>query len=306
VLALLTALIITRATFAANIDNLFVFGDSLSDTGNAYAASVGNLPPSPPYFNGRASNGPIWVEHLAQTLGAAPVTPFYTSGAGTNYAFFNAETGPGASTQYGMPNVGMQINAFLNTPRPVTSRDVFVLWAGPNDVYYGGETDPVASVGRIADHITTLTVAGASRFLVPNMPLLGNTPAAYGAPEATPLNMYATGFNMALSATLDQLRGHLRVRIDELDVATIFNEVMADPTAYGLTNVTEPALSPDFLSVAPNPNEHLFWDGVHPTTAGHRLLANAAASAFAIPEPTTLAAAGVILGALAVRRRALR
>lgn len=40
---------------SAAIDQLYVFGDSLSDTGNTYKATQGIIPPSPPYFQGRFS-----------------------------------------------------------------------------------------------------------------------------------------------------------------------------------------------------------------------------------------------------------
>ena len=43
-------------------DNIIVFGDSLSDTGNAFEATGHGEPPSTPYFDGRFSNGPVWVQ----------------------------------------------------------------------------------------------------------------------------------------------------------------------------------------------------------------------------------------------------
>jgi len=53
------------------------FGDSLTDVGNDYFLSGNTQPPSSlGYDNGRASNGPLWVEDLATKLGiAAPTTP---------------------------------------------------------------------------------------------------------------------------------------------------------------------------------------------------------------------------------------
>jgi hypothetical protein len=48
-----------------------VFGDSLSDTGNSFAVTTEltgglfSIPPSPPYSNGRASNGALALEILA-------------------------------------------------------------------------------------------------------------------------------------------------------------------------------------------------------------------------------------------------
>ena len=61
----------TASAQARPFTHLFVFGDSLSDSGNISALTGGLIPASPPYFNGRFSNGPIWVEHLAPALGFA-------------------------------------------------------------------------------------------------------------------------------------------------------------------------------------------------------------------------------------------
>ena len=79
----------TGATLAHADPGVVVFGDSLSDTGNLFAAT-GGTNPIPPYFNGRFSNGPVWVETLAASLGL-PVNPSLLGG--TNYAFAGAVTG---------------------------------------------------------------------------------------------------------------------------------------------------------------------------------------------------------------------
>ena len=46
---------------AGPYSNVFVYGDSLSDTGNIYNASGHTIPQSPPYYMGRFSNGPLAV-----------------------------------------------------------------------------------------------------------------------------------------------------------------------------------------------------------------------------------------------------
>src|SRR5437660_8377950 len=59
------------------ITQMVVFGDSLSDVGNVYAAT--GSPPAP-YYPGRYSNGPIWVERLAANLGLPAPTPSLLGG----------------------------------------------------------------------------------------------------------------------------------------------------------------------------------------------------------------------------------
>src|SRR5262245_65983712 len=80
---------------------VIVFGDSISDTGNGYIFT-GGFAAGPPYFDGRFSNGPVWVEALAQELGLPVPTP--SLNGGTNYAIGGEETGPGLSF-FDTPNV---------------------------------------------------------------------------------------------------------------------------------------------------------------------------------------------------------
>ena len=50
----------TGATF----DEVVVFGDSLSDNGNLVIVEGQPLPDPTLYYQGRLSNGPVWVEYL--------------------------------------------------------------------------------------------------------------------------------------------------------------------------------------------------------------------------------------------------
>ncbi len=121
----------------AGITGIVSFGDSLSDVGNDYIESSGAYPPSPAYFNGRFSNGPIWLDYLAKDLGVA--APVATLAGGMNYAFGGAMTGPGVSTVPGfpVPNIDTQIGMYLtggNTPSPT---QLFTLWGGATMPYSG-------------------------------------------------------------------------------------------------------------------------------------------------------------------------
>src|SRR5271166_1435683 len=101
---------------AGDITGIVAFGDSLSDTGNTYLAY--GYPPSPPYYQGHYSNGPIWLEYLAGQLGVAAPTPSQGKPAGTDYAWGFAQTGPEYTTtplpsNPMVPNIGTQISTYL-------------------------------------------------------------------------------------------------------------------------------------------------------------------------------------------------
>ena len=81
----LVVLILSATASASPISAVVVYGDSLSDNGNLFAAT--GLPGAP-YFMGRRSDGPVAVEQLAASLGA-PLADFAWIGATTgigNYA----------------------------------------------------------------------------------------------------------------------------------------------------------------------------------------------------------------------------
>src|SRR5436190_1992927 len=90
-LALLASLLAVTPCWAGQITQIVVFGDSLSDTGNVYAATGQQQPDPNSYYMGRRSNGPVWVERLAVRLGIAPPTPSLLGGS--NNAFIGATTG---------------------------------------------------------------------------------------------------------------------------------------------------------------------------------------------------------------------
>lgn len=273
--------------FALQISNcraeMFVFGDSLSETGNFYAATGGAFPPSPLYFEGRVSNGKAWVEHLARFVRQPAPTPSLLGG--TNFAFIGARAA-GVSA-YGTPSVTEQVSSYLvasgGTADPT---DIFVIWAGANDIFYGpgfGETDFIPkAIAGIRSSIEALHAAGARKIIVLDLPPLGQTPFFNtNPPVAMQLDALAAAFNSELANMLRSLRTELRhVRIADAKISRLFPTITLAPQLFGLQNVVDSATLFDPVSgigYAPAPgadaNRYLFWDSVHPTAQAHRIIA---------------------------------
>ncbi|MCO6048080.1 SGNH/GDSL hydrolase family protein [Aeoliella sp. ICT_H6.2] len=302
-LALFTLLLLcSNPCHAAHIAG--AFGDSLVDRQNFYLASGGTFPDPSLYADGRFSNGPLWVERLAERLGTTPLSA--SLAGGTNFAFNGARiTGASPAPYDAVPNVEQQVAAYLSATGNTASPDgIYAMWAGANDFFFG-ETDPSVPVASLGQSISDLYLAGARKFLVLNLPALGQTPFFKGTVYEVPLDAASAGFNAYLAATVDSLQSDLSgVKIYELDVYTIFQQIQSNPAAFDLANVTDSATVYDPVSgigtslAVANPEEYMFWDSVHPTGTVHRMIGDAACNLIC-PEPSAvvlLFAAMVLVG----------
>lgn len=304
---------------AAAYDGLFVFGDSLSDAGNN-ALVIGTDPgqvitgnsyiPSQPYASGQYTNGNVWARTFANGLGlSAYGTPSLAGGG--NFAFGGARTRVDGSNAGFPPSVRTQVNGFLDgTGGVVSAASLYVVASGGNDARDALEAiaggAPIGttllqtalgyavSTHRIVDR---LQAAGAEHIIVWNVPDLGLTPAVTASGGlATALGHQVASFmNLALG---NALAGEAGVQI--FDTFGLLNAAVADPAAFGLTNVTDACGNAD---AGCDPLTSLFWDGIHPTSAGHALLADRML-AIAVPEPSSvvLLLAGLAFVVLRVRR----
>jgi len=248
----------------SNFDSLLVFGDSLSEVGNVFIRTQGTIPPSPPYFEGRFSNGEVLVERLGEVLELDASTPGLAGG--TNFAFGGARTGFGLSDRL-TPNVGEQINLYLSENSPDETDLVFLYAGGNNFLQSPTPLDPAIVVEDIAIHIGTLAAAGAETFIVPNSGDVGATPFVRSIGRTEEITESIDNFNALLDIRLDELEETLNVEIIEVDIAEIFGEILDDPLSFGFVNSTDPALNQETLELVENPNRYVFWDNVHPTEA---------------------------------------
>jgi phospholipase/lecithinase/hemolysin len=257
-------------------DEIIVFGASMSDAGNAHILTNGAAG-AEPYWGGRISNGPVWVEYLSDNLHLgkpkedAPA-PEVSLRGGTNYAVGGASSGWGVSTS-GAPSIGLQIDFFFQDGRTLDGDELIVIQGGGND------SSPTYAASAIGEHIAELAEAGGRYFLIANQPRTSQRPGIKGRKS---FDIYVESFDEALGEVLDELEADLPISIYRLDLLALTDDIIANPSDYGLTNITDkacPGCNGGFPTegaehtVVSNPDEYLYWDGVHYTTVVHEIFA---------------------------------
>jgi phospholipase/lecithinase/hemolysin len=234
VLFLLT--LMTAVVFSAKqthpIAELYVFGDSLSDTGTVFRATGGLYPSNPPYFQGRYSNGRVWVEYLAEQFSVKRVNNFACGGATT-----------GGKDGGLVPGLLSQVQTFTQThtsPHPDT---LYILWAGAND-YLQGVTDTALPVANITKATEALALIGATNLLVANLPDLGQLPATRNGSNSSALSTLTQAHNAGLRRALKVLQQQYQdLQMVTFDANLLYQQAMTDPAKFGLTQVTHACLS---------------------------------------------------------------
>jgi outer membrane lipase/esterase len=235
---------------------LIVFGDGLSDQGRFGALTENRYPPSPPFANGRWTNGPTWVEVMAHTANIPlhAADNWAQGGATTGYYNINEPLRSllGLPADAPIRGVLAQVDAFLTETPAVDPQALHIVWAGGHD--FGSYLDygqpdlavtPPASNIRLA--VMRLAEAGARHFFIGNMPDLANTPAYAGTEKATLAHELVTAYNEGLQRAAADLRHTHGLRILEFDAAKIFQEVALNPAAFGIKFVMEAYLPLDYI-----------------------------------------------------------
>lgn len=338
--------------FKASFKELVVFGDSWSDQGNVYIQTHQTYPVDP-YFDGRFSNGKIWVELFAEKMGLNPPSPRLKGG--TNYAFGGARSGNGYKK--GKPNMGAQVEMYLKDVKDsVPKHTLIVLWGGGND-FFGGS--PFTIIRNLVYYIKRLAQAGATQFLIPNFAPLSCLPVftnelplileegmvqsidakiyemlqdKFGSTitstlkkwvptfreyieslkayfpflaeyigdhistyTGNPVSLEAPGqiiFNCANNLTdmyndylrlaLIELEKDLNIKVYKLDAHKTFLSILNNSEAFGIKFINETALDPQTKKIreGKEPSLYMFFDGLHPSSTVHEVLANTAMELF--------------------------
>lgn len=303
----------------AEYSSLYVFGDSLSDSGNNAVVLAPNVTPVPipgnafiptyPYASGRYTNGEVWAQTLAFLLGLNADPSLL---GGTDFAFGGAQTGPvGPISLSGgtvPPSLETQVALFLaqhGDTAPSTA--LYIVAGGGEDVLHALTTiegcgdhlgcingvirSTAASFAEdIGTIVSALQLAGASNIVVWDVPDVGDAPVAHALGVSALATAIASSMNLALTTAIGE-DPDMKV----FDAFGLLNDVIDDPSRYGLWNVTDACAQ--FVSC--DPSQYLFWDGIHPTSAANPIISEAILSLVTeVPEPSTVALLSIALAGL--------
>jgi phospholipase/lecithinase/hemolysin len=313
------------------------FGDSLSDNGNLYAHSDHVIPKSPPYFNGRFTNGYNWADLVSYKLSSSYSIDSENYAVGGATAFLHNPFDGYLPVTLSMEAHDYEIRNTLNSK----DNTLYVIWIGAND-YLQGATDvdqtTTGVVNAIVSTVNELASNTNAQFLIIQLPDIALTPEAKINNLADNYQQLVTMHNQKLAAAVINLRTqNPKLKIFEFSFIKnpILQEIIQSATYRNqinkqydidITNVTDacwgggltkkqspdtiektlenmhnthnttalnihalakqiqnsPSLSEAYrvgqlassgAQVCTAPNQHLFWDEVHPTADVHKVLA---------------------------------
>jgi thermolabile hemolysin len=233
-------------------DKIVAFGDSLSDNGSGLCL---------------ASNGPVWLDYLADSMRDVELEDRALCGAQTDGPLIAGNT----------INIGMiqQVNDYLvSLPANADlSGTLFSVWIGGNDLLALGPSEEIisAAITNINDALQALVFAGAKDLLVMKLPDLGLAPAFVNTPLSSAYTSGSIAFNIYLTQLVCDFRGAFpKVKFYMADTFALLQYAVSNGEALEFTNVDGTCVAGGAL---PSCEGYIFFDQIHPTTATHQYLA---------------------------------
>lgn len=282
------------------IKQIAVFGDGLSDMGRWGKLTNYQYPPaSQGFFESRWTNGKVWIELVADSLGLKIDfdNNFAMGGATTGTYNINEplKSALGLDSTAQLQGMLAQVQQFLNLNQAVDSSILFVLWAGGHDIgsyldYGQPDLQQYPPAGNYKVAIELLVKAGAKKFLVGTMPDMGFTPVYFGTDKQAMASALCSSLNSGLDELIKTYE-NTDIQFYVLDGAAIFAKVGSNPGQFGFkyTDAFLPINVIDFsnpLKISDvaitnrekglNPDEFLNWWAVSASAKMHKILADEA------------------------------
>ncbi|QSH42178.1 SGNH/GDSL hydrolase family protein [Lentisphaerota bacterium ZTH] len=247
-LLLLTVLTIPLLATATAFKKICIFGDSLSDNGNIYKYDFHILPKSPPYYQGRFSNGITWAEHVGNYYYERYGMKVYNQSVGGATCWLHNIFNKKLPFTLRQERDGYYAKTLYTTLFHKKQDTLYIIWMGANDYLDGLEgkmtVDQTTSktVGKIRECIESLAGKNGKSFLIINLPDLSITPSAAESGDLPLLHRLSTEHNRKLQLMVDNIRqSYPALNIHIFDVCSMMNDALNNIDDYNArygTNIT--------------------------------------------------------------------
>lgn len=271
----------------SRFQELIVFGDSLSDTGNLASASL-DFPF--PFYENRISDGPVLVDYLAQQMNLSSAASEHTTrnNAGTNYAVSG-----GNIIGNDVEDLESQVTAFLERVNgSANSSALYFLMMGGNDLrdIRSETSNSIANTkinvvrDQFLSQLNRLYDAGARAFLVSNVANIGDIPETIMLQQSDPnivdrAQGYVVLYNSLLSSTLNDFSNRQGVSLRQFDLFSQLNNLLTNARTLGFTQTQVGCFTLSQFSFHPDCalggrfDRFVFFDNLHPTAKTNQLIA---------------------------------
>lgn len=305
---LIAVVALAFATPALAQNPVYVFGDSFTDSGNAFLGSGGLAAnPAQGYFEGRFQDGYNFADFISRRLTGDHATAFLAGG--DNYSVGGARAaGDATLLGFNVPGLPSQLALYASTVGAVDPNALYILNFGNNDVnaIQSGDTYGLTVpqyqqlfTTNIVNTVLGLNAGGATRIIVLGVP--------------NPTEQEGRDLQAALDNGLDAIEPFLTADLTRFDFFDFFTRLQADPVLYNLpadVDFTTPCIAArPVIAGEIDCTGYFSFDGTHVIETVQFEVARAVlaeAGLPGVPEPGTWAM--MILGfgfvAGATRRRA--
>jgi phospholipase/lecithinase/hemolysin len=324
----------------SQFSGVYVFGDSLVDSGNDLKAAeviddfpFASMPEGAPtadkgYFEGRFTDGYNFADLISNKLLSTPTKATFPYGFedpvfDLKVPFANRPEGQSLNFAYGgaqavggeepIPDLDSQTDAYRDFPS-ANPTGLYIITIGANDVRAlvpksGAPTAAAtvearlqAAAAEIAQEVGQLFSFGARHVLVTGIPDVGLIPSFNDVTDAAMrrglLTAYAEKLDGYVQAELAKLVLPAGAHLYGFDFEGWSDQVIANPAAFGFTNVTQSRTSQQQGALQPVGSGYLFFDQIHPSAQAHAQVAAAILAGGAIDTAVPLQPGPKLLGAL--------